>query len=421
MPSFSRCQTLPPPPRLLRAFFCRASCKAKACLCRLIIFCSAPLLFAGPAAALAGPVIIDKASLRMQADSLFLQGRDAFLNGREEEALRLFQKVLLFHPDSSAVREISADIYQSRGLSSQAFLQYQIILKKDPENQAVRLKSARLLREASFYEEALSEHRFLLQRNPRNFEAGKERALALKESGDFKAALAQWDQTALGASRERRLKILFQKADTARAMKDPTLQRKILRQIIALNPQSEESARQILGCSLDLNDLEGAGAWLLKLQRQREDLVFPAKLLSKAIFTLHDPALLFRQLKKLQQFDELTPLQTFQLAGLWMEKDRPGKALPLLRDLLQMPSVAPLARYSLGFFHERRGSSEEAKKHYRLIPIQSPYGLPARRRLADILQSQGRRQEALSVLQDISKSLPRRAESFFLPPPPPSA
>ena len=377
-------------------------------LCRGILFFPAVFVFAVSASApedpvIIDPVIIDRASLRVQADSLFLQGQDALLNGEKEKALRLFQKILLFRPQSAAARESLADIYQAAGLSSQALLQYQFILKKDPENQTVRLKLSRLLREASFWTEALSEHRFLLQRNPRNFEFGKEKALVLKESGAFKAALAQWDRMTAGASRERRLQILFQKADTARAMKDPALQKKILRKIVALNPQSEQSARKIISCSLDLNDLEGAKARLLKLQKQRNDLVFPAKLLSEAIFTLHDPDLLFRQLKKLQQFDELAPLQAFQLAALWMEKDRPGKAFPLLRDLLHEPSFAPLARYSLGFFHERRGSLAEAKKNYRLTPIQSLYGLRARRRLANMLKNEGRSKEALSVMQDISR------------------
>ena len=376
---------------------------------RLRLFCLAALaaLFAPPAlSAVAGPVIIDKASLRAQADSLFLQGQDALLNGKQEEALRLFQKILLFQPQSASARLKSADIYQSRGLSSQAFLQYQFILKKDPENHAARLKSARLLREASLWEAALAEHRFLLQSNPRNFEAGQEKALVLKESGAFSAALAQWDQTALDASRERRLKILFQKADTARAMQDTALQKKILKEIIALNPQSEESARKIISNSLDLNDIEGAEAWLLELQRRREDLVFPAKLLSKAVFTLHDPELLFRQLKKLQRFDELTSLQAFQLAALWMDKNHPERAFPLLRDLLQEPRSAPLARYSLGFFHEWRGSLPAAKKHYRLTPIESLYGRIARLRLAALLKSEGRSKEAPAAPQDISRPVP---------------
>jgi len=145
------------------------------------------ILFSAPAICAQSTQSVDEKA-RINAQSAYIDGLAAFENENYQQALELLKAAYVKLPDHAGVNFSLADTYLRVGDIANAEYYGKQAVKLNPKNQWYRLKLARIYRDQGKNNAAVAELQDALQYNPRNSNLLRELAQSYSDLGDLQKA-----------------------------------------------------------------------------------------------------------------------------------------------------------------------------------------------------------------------------------------
>ena len=349
---------------------------------------------------------LDPVSLRSQADYHFATGEAYSFDGLHSKAIEAFKTVLIYDPESVAVRLRLAAEYVKMGAMGEALRQAEQAEKMDPKKIETHLLLGGLHSNLKNYPKAIAEYEEALKIQPRSADAlmylgavyaeRKEHDKAIKL---FEALAADEDyatpQTAyyyMGRIREDQGTKLSLKAAEV-----------FYKKALTLKADYTEAALALAGFYSKHSKPAQATETLKNFQRDHGPSSRVAEVLSS--FYLQDEKydLALEQLAIMESDSDDALNIKVKMALIYIDQKQYPQAAAKLNEVLSQAPDSDKIRFYLAAVYEEMGQSLKAAGHFQKVPANSPYYQDSIVHAAYILKENKKTPEAVELVKTALK------------------
>lgn len=362
----------------------------------------APASFSPPAV-LTESQKMDPFYIRTQADYNYSLAEAYSLEGESKKAIEAFKMVLVYDPDSEAVRIRLAKEHLKLGQVNQSIEIIKELLNKNEKNKDARILLAGLYTTIKSYPKAIENYEMVLKAHPRNSEVMIYLGAVYSEIKEYDKSIRLFEKILSDSNYSNKHLIYYYMGRIREEQNDAKLTKmaeNYYKKAIDLKPEFVDATIALGAYYKSQKQEEKAVKLYEEYQKNKGPNIKIAEILSQLYIEKQKYDEAFEQLEILEAQSEDSLSIKVKMALILIEKKVFDKAILKLEEILRSAPDSDKIRFYLAAVYEEIDADEKAIEHYKKIPSSSSFYSESVVHAGYLLKNLGRLSEAITLLKE---------------------
>ncbi|MBY0469746.1 tetratricopeptide repeat protein [bacterium] len=182
-------------------------------------------------------------------------------------------------------------------------------------------------------------------------------------------------------------------------LKQPDKAEDSLREVLKIEPASDQATRLLFDLYISQKKLEAAGSLVAVYNERAPDQSWASIALAKLYLSFNLPEQAYDKIKKIRTSEETDPEVAVLKAITFYQQKKYKESAEILLGAEKRYPENPVISFNLALTLESAGANEEAEARYRKIVNHAEFGPKASVNLALLMEKTGKVNEAISILE----------------------